>query len=151
MATGSTAVVVAGTVMSYIGNKQAAEDQEAAARIQAENKRLQAKEMLERFELNKEEMLRTEKNVIGQQLAAYSKSGVDVGSGAALAVMEDTNRKIQRQIRLEKREAEFKAEQLYRGADIDLSLAGDISKASKIQNIGIFLRGASSAYRTYNT
>ena len=144
----AAAVVAFGVTMQYFGNRKAAKAQEAAARKQAALKRFQANEMLDRFKLNEASLLRTEQETVSKQIGAMVKSGGGITS-SSLLLLEDTNRKIQRQISLEKREANYKAEMLIRGADVDLSLAGDIDKASKVQNLGLFLTGAANTYKTY--
>lgn len=147
MATGTVALslVAASTIVQYMGNKEEAKAQVKAAKQQSEAKRLQANEILARFKLNEESLNLTKQTVTGSQIAAMAKGGGSGSSVSDLLLLEDTNMKIQRQIKMEKREADFKAESLMRGADIDMSLAGDIDRASTIQNIGIFLNRASKA------
>jgi len=142
MAEGAIAAMAVGATISLIGAEQARQDQEDAAKAQAKLKRAQATELLERFEINSKSLERLGQETKAAQQAAYGRGGVDVGTGAPLLMMEDTYSKIQRQINLEKREAEFKAKQLIRGADIEAELAGDISSAQKLENIGVFLTGA---------
>lgn len=151
MATGTiiaASAIAAGTVVQLVGAENARQDQEAAAKAQAKLKKEQAQELLDRYEINAKSLKRLGQETAEAQKAAFAKGGVDVGTGAPLLMMEDTYSKIQRQINLEKRESEFKAKQLIRGADIEAKLAGDISDAQKLENLGVFLTGAAKTYMT---
>lgn len=142
MATGAAVVAGVGTTISLIASENARQSEEDAMKAQAKLKKAQAQELLERFEINAESLKRLGQETASAQTASFAKGGVDVGSGSSLLMMEDTFSKIQRQISLDKREADFKANQLIRGADIEMSLAGDISKAKKIENYGLFFTSA---------
>lgn len=152
MASGSIAagIMVTGAVVSYLGAEEARAQEEKAAKANAKLKKAQAVELLDRFEINSQSLERLGQETAANQQGAYIKGGVDASTGSSLLMMEDTFSKIQRQIGLEKREADFKAKQLIRGANIESDLAGDISKAKKVENIGLFVSGAVKAASTVN-
>ena len=136
---GAAAAAIVGTAISVSAKRKAAKAEARAASERAEAKRKQAYELLDRFEINKQVLQREGKQIKSRQTAAFTKGGIDVGTGTPLHVMEDTNLKIDREIINQKREAEWKADALMRGADIDLRLAGDIKKASDLETMGSFL------------
>ena len=142
MATGAAVAVVGGTALQAYGQYKASRARERAARAQAEAKKQQAFEILDRFEVNAGLLRRRGEQVKARQVLATVASGVEISDTTTLVALEDTNRKISEQIAFERREAEFKAEQLFRGADIDTQLAGDIRKARPFELAGTFLQGA---------
>jgi len=141
------AAIIVGTAVQLYANKKESDAQEAAAEANAHAKRVQANELLDRFFINKDLLTLEAKAFQGSQAAGFIKGGVDVGTGSALLVMEDTNRKLSRQLEIDEKEAEFKARQLKLGADVDLSLGSDLASASRLQRASIFLSGAVSAGR----
>jgi hypothetical protein len=146
MATGAViagVVAIAGTAVQMSAQRKQAQAQAAAARTKADLKRMQALEVLDRFELNAEALRREGKEFAAEQFSRGSSSGS--GEGSLLSMLEDTNRKIQRQFRIEERESEYKAAQLRAGADLDTRLAGDIESAGRAQRTATFLQGAGQA------
>ncbi len=148
MATGTAlaAVAVAGTAISVIGQRKAAKAQARAARENAQQKRLQALELLDRFEINSQSLLVEAELTKGKQKVSFAGKGIDISAGSALSTIEETNAVVAKQIMLDRREAEFKAAQLRRGADIDVTLAGDIRRAQRLRTVGTFLSGAGTAF-----
>tara|TARA_R110000782_G_scaffold183574_1_gene273867 strand:+ start:4807 stop:5274 length:468 start_codon:yes stop_codon:yes gene_type:complete len=145
MATGAAVAAVAGTAITIAGQRKAAKAQEAAANSNAAQKRLQAMELLDRFEINSQGLKAEGELMKAQQQTSFAGKGIDIGSGSALSVIEETNSLVARQILLDRKEAIFKASQLQRGADTDTRLAGDIRSASRLAQVGTFLSGAGSA------
>lgn len=142
---GAAIATIAGTGISILGQRQQAKAQQLAALQQADAKRLQAQELLKRSEINvgflKDEVAQFQ----AQQITAAAASGVDVGSGLTLVQLEKSNRMLAEQINIQRSEAEFKAEALLRGADIDTQLSGDIRKAGMFGMLGTGLSGAGQA------
>lgn len=145
MATGAAVAVVAGTAISIAGQRKAAKAKRAATESNAAAKREQALELLERFELNSQNFKAEGELLKAQQQTGFAGKGIDIGSGSALSVIEETNSMVARQIMLDRKEADFKALQLNRGAAVDMNLAGDIESASRLSQIGTFLSGAGQA------
>lgn len=145
MAAGAAVATVVGTGISLVGQHQAAKAEEAAARFNANQKRIQALELLERFEINSATMRGEAELLKAQQQTSFASKGIDVGSGSALSVIEETNSMTARQIILDRREAEFKAEQIRLGASNDESLASDLRRANNLRMAGTFLSGAGQA------
>ena len=140
MAEGAAALAVAGTITQVIATEKRAKAQERAAKDQATAKRLAAEEVLERFKFNAEALRTDAFSFQQEQIAAAAKAGLSEQS--TLIAMEGTQARLDRQLDIERREAEFKAAQLRAGADIDLRLAGDIKKAKRFEQAGTFLQGA---------
>jgi len=145
MATGAAIAAVAGTAITIAGQRKAAKAQQAAANANAASKRLQAMELLDRFEINTQKLKAEGEVMKGQQQAGFAGKGIDIGSGSALSVIEETNSLVARQILLDRKEAIFKSNQLISGAEADTRLAGDIRSSSNLAQAGTFLSGAGSA------
>jgi len=143
------AVAVVGTAFEIYGQRKASKAQEAAANYQAAAKRLQAFDLLERFEMNTEANVRRGQRFQKIQQSQYAKGGVDIGEGSPLVAQAETLVLVDRQIGLERMEAQSKANALMAGADIDTSLAGDIASTRGMQTAGLFMTGMVNAYSTY--
>lgn len=140
MAEGAAVALVGGTLLQIQANERQADAEERASIQSASNKRAQAIELLDRFALNAE-ILKKKGSLFKQsQLASFVRGGVG-SSGTPLNVLEETNNQLLEQILSEKREAEFKADQLFKGVDVQLELAGDVRSARRVQSIGLFFQG----------
>ena len=146
MAYGAAAVAVVGTIISIQGEKKRARAEQRAALQNAETKRLQALELLDRFEINADKLAIEGEQVKGQQLSQISGRGISINSNAALNLIEETNSLLAREYALRKREVTHQAEMIRRGADIDVETASNIRSASRIRQTGMFLQGAGQAY-----
>lgn len=143
MATGAlVGLTAAGTYLQMEGNTQAARAKEKAVLEEANMKRVQANQMLERFELNAKVTRMKGREFQSTQISAFAKGGIDVGSGATLLALEDTNRSVQSYLDIQRTEVEDQAAALRAGATLDEVLAKDIRKAAKLTNTGLFLSGA---------
>jgi len=142
MAEGAAAAAVVGTIVQLSAKSKEAKAQARAARSNAESKRLAALELLDRFELNTQALIVEGERLKAQQKTDFAGKGIDIGTGSALDVVEETNSLVAQQIILDKKEADFKAGQLLRGAEADVRLAGDIKKGARLEKLGIFLSGA---------
>lgn len=148
MATGAVVgLTVATTLIQAQASKKEAQAQEKALKQRADAKKVEAFELLARFKINAESLRREGEDIKAAQVGGFAKAGVEVSTGSPLSVLLDTNIKLARELGLQKREADFKAAQLRRGADIDIELAGDVRKAEKLKRIGIFFSGAQSIAR----
>lgn len=142
MATGAAVAAVAGTAITIAGQRKEAKAKARAARENAQQKRLQALELLDRFEINSQALTIQGEQHKGKQKISFASKNIDIGTGGALSTIEETNSIVARQIALDRKEANFKAHQLRLGADTDMRLAGDIRSASNLQTAGTFLSGA---------
>lgn len=139
---------VAGTLLGAAGARKSSKAQARAARAQAAAKREQADEMLTRAKFNAAVMREQGRGLQQQQIAAYAKSGVALSSGSTLATLQDTASNVNLGIQQMLDEADFKANQLRMGADIDTRLASDIRSAGKFQTVGTLLSGGASVAGT---
>ena len=138
------AVAIVGTAVSMYSSKKESRAKQEAAEANAEAKRIQADELMDRFFINKDLLTLEAQSFQGSQIAAFAKGGVELGTGTALVALENTNRKLQRRNEIDRQEAEFKASQLRMGADIDTRLGSDIRSAEKFNQTSIFLNGVSN-------
>jgi hypothetical protein len=134
-----------GTAYSIYSQKKRAEAEEAAARRQAELRRKQAEELLKRFELNRAVLEQEAELFKSEQETELSSRGVSGGFGTALLLIENTNLKLQEQIEIESREAQWKANQIMAGAGADVALAGDIRRTGRRERVATGIRGGTQA------
>ena len=148
MATGAAVAVVASTVVQIDASRKAAKARARALRARADGKRQQAEELLKRNEFNIEQQEMAAEEFKGSQIVGFAKAGVALGTGVTLAALEDTQTRLDRAIQISREEAEFKANQLLAGADIDTRLASDVRSAERRERLGIFLGGAKQTIDT---
>lgn len=130
---------VAGTAVSVAGQISAAEAQKEALEKEAQNKNLQANELLQRQSIN-EGILR-ERSVEIQK--GYESSFASTGrAGGGLGGVLKIRRDLERDIMLQQREANFKAFQIRSGAEADMRLGSDVAKAGLLGAIGTSFQGA---------
>jgi hypothetical protein len=144
-------LLIGGTILGAIGQRKSAKAQARAARAQAAAKREQADEMLKRAKFNAAVMREKGRGLQAEQIGAFAKSGVALTSGSTLAALQDTVSTVSLSVQQMLDEADFKANQLRMGADVDTRLAGDIRSASKWAIGGTLLSGGAQAYRAYNS
>ena len=137
----AAAVAIGGTALKVYGDYQAAQSQAAAARKNAEAKRMMAFDVLKRADYNINETQKQGELFSSQQLGAYVKSGVEL-EGSVLLALEDTAYKVSQNMINQQREADSKAKALFMGADIDTQLSGDIGRASIYQALGTTMSAA---------
>ena len=142
----ATAALIGGTAISAYGQYKSSKARATAMRAQADAKRLQAFELLERNEINVQRTREKGELFKAEQITAFAASGVEISEGTPLSVLEDTSAAISKNIADQKREAEFKAEQLFAGADIDTRLSKDVELAGTIGAVGTVAAGAGQAY-----
>lgn len=145
MAEGAAVAAIGGTILSVEGQKKAARSEAAAARRNAEAKRLEAMEVLERFEINASALKQQSEVSISNELVSRASRNVDVGTGTTLDLIDQSRGLVLEQIMLDEREAKFRAKQLEIGADIDQRLATDILSAQRLRTLGTFLSGTGTA------
>jgi hypothetical protein len=136
-----------GAGISIYGQIKAAQDKEEAAQFEAYLKGLQADEMMSREAIN-EGIMRDEafRSGLAHQ-AAFSGTGREGGGiGGILTIKETTDRNIQ----LARRDAEFKASMLRKGADMDQKLASDLMTSGYIGAAGTLLTSSASLYGSYS-
>jgi hypothetical protein len=136
------ALAVAGTALQMYGQYQQGQAQADAYAAQAAAKRIQAFDLLDRAEYNIQQTKFEGEAFSDKQLSTFIKSGVEV-SGSALLALEETAYKISQNVINQRKEADAKAKALFRGADIDTQLSGDVRQATTISMLGT---GAVGAY-----
>lgn len=143
-------LLIGGTILGAIGQRKSAKAQAAAAKAQAAAKREQADEVLKRAKFNAIVMREQGRGLQAQQVASYAKSGVALTSSSTLATLQDTVSTVSLSVQQMLDEADFKANQLRMGADVDTRLASDIKSASNWQVAGTLLSGGAQSYKAYN-
>ena len=123
---------MAGSTISAWGKYKAGEAEAGAFQGSAIAKRRAAKDLIKRSEINSEFSRLAGETFKGKQIGAFASSGIDVGSGLALSVLEDTAKKIQRQIMVDEMEAEAQKDMLLLDADLDWDRAKAADTAGKI-------------------
>lgn len=146
MAEGAAVATLAGTAFQVAGEIEESKAQQKAAFENADAKRAQAFEYLKRTETNIERLKGDAKKFKASQVAAFAASGVDVSSGATLLQLEETNSQLAEQITIERREARFTAENIIRGAEIDIETASQIRKSTPMRAAATGLSGGGKAF-----
>jgi len=145
MAAAGPALIGIGTVA---GIASSLSESEAAARrrrdIARENRR-KSIEVMERLEITSEQLRLEAQGISAEQTVKGISAGLSAES--SLRLITDTERKLQRQLVIERREAEFRAEALLRGADIEERLAKEEKKAGKLRAFSFLARGGGQALR----
>lgn len=117
-----------------------------AAERNAALKNAQADELLAREEINQELMreqaFQAEQN-FGSAFAMTGKEGGGIGG------MLTIHSQLERNLRLSRREAEYKAKILRAGGDIDRQLGSDLQTAGWITGAGTLIGGATNIYQRY--
>lgn len=117
-----------------------------AAERNAALKNAQADELLAREEINQELMreqaFQAEQN-FGSAFAMTGKEGGGIGG------MLTIHSQLERNLRLSRREAEYKAKILRAGGEIDQQLGSDLQTAGWITGAGTLIGGATNLYQRY--
>lgn len=135
--------VASGAVAAY-ASIQESEARAEQARREASLKRLQAEETLARMEINTDLMKRQGKRLEGSQVAQFGAFNVSIGA-AGYGLLSETQRTVQEQIDLMRRDARFRAEMLRQGAKSSDVLAQDITNAGYWNAFGSLLGAGSRA------
>jgi len=144
MAVGAVASIVGSSLGVYSQYKQSQVEEKNIGE-RSSSKRTQGFELLARSEINIGELKQEAEKFKAGQVAAFAASGVDISSNATLTQLEQTNRDVSNQIVLERREASFRATQIFKDADNDVSLMKDIKSARGINMFAGVLSGAGQA------
>lgn len=137
---------IVGVGMQAYGQYKASEEKAAAARQDARLRKAQAKEMLERLNIEEQDLRLEGESFKAEQQTAYAKSGVAIGSGATLLALEDTNYKITKQLQTMRRDVTFRADQILKGAQYTEQSASSIARAGSIMAGATLLQGGADIY-----
>lgn len=139
-------LLLAGTAVNVFGQVKEANDRADAEKQAAELKRIEAKEILDRAQVNSQELLKESDVFQSNQVGGYAAGNVDVTTGSPLIAMEQTHSFYQKQIANLNREAKFRSDQAIRsGASLD-ELASQTQQAGTVRAIGTVLTAGASAY-----
>lgn len=138
---GGTAV--AGTALSVYGQLKAANAEQEAAQREADNRRLQAEEVLRRGKEKEITLTHQGEQLLGAQATGFGKSGITL-EGSPLLAMETARNAITRDILESRRDSQFRADQLIRGADAQTILAEQRREAANWNVAGTILTSASN-------
>lgn len=143
-----TGAIIASSAFSMWSSWRAGEQQASAYKDSARAKKAQAARFMERFEMNAEFTRLEGRAFAGKQTSEFAKRGVDVGSGASLKAFEDTARKIERRIEVDRIMAQNQAEAIISGANIDMKQAGISRETGMLGAFSAGLGGISSLAMT---
>jgi hypothetical protein len=138
----AAAVMIGSAAVSAYGTYQQSQAQAKALREQSKAKKMEAREVQRRFEINRKALRMKGEEVKGEQLAAAAASGVDVTSGTPVTLLEDTEAKIIQQIEYETQATSFSTEQAIRSADFTKAQAGRVQTAGTIAAFGQLAGGS---------
>jgi len=106
-----------GAGIKAVGSIKAGNAKKRQAERQAALQDQQAEETINRAETNVLALKRQREGLKGAQRSGFAKGGVEL-SGSALEVLEDTNTQFDRDVVNTRRQAQFDADQIRRGAQI---------------------------------
>lgn len=141
------ALIALGAGVQAYGQYQSAQNAAWAARQNAKMKRAQATELLEKMKIQEERIHNQGEDFKSKQINEFAAGGVQLGIGATLVALEDTNMKINQQVDDMKRDSMFKANQIMLGAKYEDKQASDTATAGQVAAFGSLLSGAGSAYK----
>lgn len=150
MATGALIVgglMLAGTLLSTIGQIKQARAKRQQAEAVASMKREQGDEIMKRAELNIEEVGKQGQSLKGSQVGGFAKAGVEL-SGSALLVLQDTAQRVAGKQRNIRYQAEWEQSRLEREAGIESAFGAQLEKAGKVGAVGTLLGGTAQAFGT---
>lgn len=124
-------------IQTYSGISGASSRAEQMRR-ENELKRLQANELLARQAINEQIMTRESGRMEGRAITAFASTGRE-GAGLGDAIQIHNN--LLESIANTRRDAEFKASMLRRGADVGDELASDVAAAGWLSGVGTILTG----------
>lgn len=130
--------LVAAGAISAISAYQSSRAQARAFRRQAREQNRQADEFLRRFELNAEFERLEGQGFAETQQAAFAKGGVALGSGVSLNAVDETARRVERNIRLNEMEAEAQADAIRAGAAVSRQNASSAIQQGNARILGGF-------------
>ena len=139
--------VIASSAFSAWSNYQAGQQSASAYKAARRAKKKQAAKFMERFEMNAEFTRLEGETFKGTQAVEFAKRNVDIGSGASLKAFEDTARKIERRIEVDRLMAENQRDAILMDADLDLQRAKGAQQAGTYGAISSFLSGATKIVR----
>lgn len=137
----STAILVSqgiqllGGALEFFGNRKARRAQAEAIRRQAELREIEAKEILQRAEINIDVVRDETTRLLGEQRSTYAAAGLRM-EGSPLDVATSTLNRAEEHIDNMRREAEFDANMVRIGARADRDLARSTESAGVFQDIG---------------
>lgn len=136
------AMALGGGIIKAYGEEQAARQEAEAYDEQAQIEAIEAREVISRSVFNRDEAERNAQYFIKQQEAQIGKGGGF--GGTATTLLDDTNFKLSLEKQKIKREAEFRANQLIRGAQFKQKTARNIRSGATLRAIGSLLGTAGS-------
>jgi hypothetical protein len=140
------AVIATGTAVELYAARKASKASREALEAQATERERAAVEVMERFEIRSELQRMEVTGLIASQGGAFSKGGVDLGSGTPLLAAEEASRLSERAISMAKRESQFQADELFREASAERKMAKDEKKAFRLRAASTILNTAGSTY-----
>ena len=129
------------TVFGAINQYEQGQAQAEALREQAELDLLRANEFLIRTEKNIAARKIAAEKIIGGQQVALAKSGIELGTGVSLDIMEDAYMSLAEEEDLIRSEADYQAASIISGAESTRKQAGDVSSAGTISAVTTLLGG----------
>ena len=140
-----TAIIVGSAAYTMYNQYQKNKAQANAAKANASIKERMALETLERADFNISQMQKDALRFKGRQETIAASSGAS--GGGILMALEDTNERLVEAIEIEKREANWRANTIRSGAQLDIQQYRDIKKSLFPDLAGTALQTGSLYYR----
>jgi len=145
MSGGGGPLAVIGTGLDIGGQIAESDAQQKAAKRNSIASEIQAREILKRSKVNQEIVKEEGLALQANQVGAFARAGVDVGSGSPLSVLENTASNVRQEVATLGEEAEFAAREIRAGARAGLAAAKSARGAAGLSVLATGLSGVVSA------
>lgn len=142
----AAAVGLVGAGVQAYGQYQSARSSAEAAKQNAKLQKAQAQQMLEKMKIEESRMQSQGAEFAAKQINSYGAGGVQIGTGASLLAMEDTNMKINQGINDMRRDTLFRVNQINVSSKFGLQQANEAKTAGAISAGSSLLEGAGTYY-----
>jgi len=143
----SSGIAAFGGLANAMANREAANSEIASLLDEIEADKIEAADILERFEVNKFLTVQEGEAFKQEQIGAFIKSGVDIGTGSPLLTLEQTSSAIAREIEIAQMEAESEIKALETGIEGKKRSTSRLRGARDIRTFADILGGAGTAAR----
>ncbi len=141
-----TITAIVGTGLQMYGQYTAAQEKASLLRQQAAFDEIKATEILQRVEINNEVVRTRSGQSMSEVQARAAGSGVDVGSQAVLAGLEEVARLASQEISQQTRDAQFEASMVRLGIGSQNSAANNVENAGTLATVGAGINGISNYF-----
>jgi len=147
----AAAVAIAGTLLSAYSTYKAGQASKEASLKQQSLLNRQGEEVMARAQINDELLQKQGRQLVGAQRVAIAGSGIDIGAGSSLDIIEDTIIEINDERLRLMRDSVFEANMIAEGAKLEGDYARDAATAGMIGGAGTLLTSGYNIWKNRPT